>query len=572
MDLIKTGIGITKTIRNVSRLREIVVTFARHGFDEFISGSITQVIPNFVLPKSKRSLKQELEESKSKDWGYLIGFRLRKCFEELGPAFVKFGQLLSSREDIFDESFINQMKILRDQVKPVSFDEAVKLINSSLGEPWSNVFSEIDPKPIGTASIGVVFKGKLLNGTQVVIKVQRPNIEKEMMTDFSIMKFASSQIEKVSEEIRFLGISRIVHDFAISLQNELNFNIEALNSEKLKKNLDSHGASELFYIPKVYKEFSSEKMMVMEQLIGIPFSEAEKLDDHISKITPKLNEGLNVFIKTFLKDGFFHADLHGGNFFYLENGKIGLIDFGLMGHLSKKGRENFIAIIYALLSFNYENLVFEFLDVAEYDKIPDTDSLISDVKDCLSPFVGLTVQQTNFTIVLRSVITTLRKHEIFLPREWFIVFRALITLDGVGKSLNMDIDLFSLMEGDIYEIVKDSFKKEDLIEEGVWLGRDLLSSSKVLPRHMKWFLKDWAKKGYAFEVIHKGHEKQFNQVTTAILFLSNSILVSVFFGAGVFLVGDNTIVTFRDIPTITYILWVMSFSLFIKGLTISRKV
>lgn len=572
MDLIKTGIGITKTIRNVSRLREIVIIFAKHGFDEFIAGSVTQLIPNFVLPKSKRSLKKELEDSKTKDLGELIGFRLRKCFEELGPAFVKFGQLLSSREDIFDESFIDQMKILRDQVKPVPFDDAIKIINASLGEPWNNTFSEIDPHPIGTASIGVVFKGKLLDGTKVVIKVQRPNIEKEMMTDFSIMKFVSAQVEKVSEEIRFLGISRIVHDFAISLQNELNFNLEALNGEKLKKNLDAHGASELFYIPKMYKELSSEKMLVMEQLIGIPFSEAEKLDDHIAKITPKLQDGLNVFIKTFLSDGFFHADLHGGNFFYLENGKIGLIDFGLMGHLSKKGRENFIAIIYSLLSFNYENLVFEFLDVAEYDKVPDVDILISDVRDALSPFVGLTVQQTNFTIVLRSVITTLRKHEIFLPREWFIVFRALITLDGVGKSLNMDIDLFSLMEADIYEIVKESFNKEDLIEEGIWLGRDLLSSSKVLPKHLKWFLKDWARKGYAFELIHKGHEKQFDQVTTAIMFLANSLLISVFFGAGVFLVGSNEITTFRDVPTITYILWFMSFSLFIRAVLISRKV
>lgn len=572
MDLIKTGIEITKTIRNVSRLREIVVIFARHGFHDFFSGAITQIIPNFVLPKSKRSIKDELEEEGQKDWGEIIGLRLRKCFEELGPAFIKFGQLLSSREDIFDESFISQMKLLRDQVKPVSFDQASKIINESLGEPWSNVFSEIDPHPIGTASIGVVFKGKLLDGTRVVIKVRRPNIEKEMVTDFSIMSFVATQVEKVSTEIRYLGISRIVHDFSISLQNELNFNIEALNSEKLKKNLMAHGADSLFYIPKMYKEYGSEKMIVMEQLIGTPFSEAEQIDDHVSKITPLLQEGLNVFIKTFLTDGFFHADLHGGNFFYLENGKIGLIDFGLMGHLSKKGRENFIAIIYALLTFNYENLVYEFLDVAEYEKVPDVDILISDIRDVLSPFVGLTVQQTNFTVVLRSVISTLRKHQIYLPREWFIVFRALITLDGVGKNLNMDIDLFSLMEGDIYNIVKDSFKKEDLVEEAVWLGRDFLSGSKVIPRHMKWFLKDWAKKGYAFELIHKGHEKQFDQVTTAIMFLSHSLLASVFFGSGVFLIGDILVKTVFDIPSVTYVLWFLSLGIMLKGFALSRKI
>lgn len=571
MDLIKTGIGLTKTIRNVSRLREIVIIFAKHGFDEFFAGSITQIIPNFVLPRSKKGIKKELEEEGHKDWGELLGFRLRKCFEELGPAFVKFGQLLSSREDIFDESFIDQMKILRDQVKPVPFDESVKIINESLGESWKNVFSEINPNPIGTASIGVVYKGKLKDGTKVVLKVQRPNIKKVMLTDFSIMNFVSTQIEKVSDEIRFLGISRIVKDFSISLQNELNFNIEALNSEKLKKNLKNHDSSELFYIPKVYKDYSSEKVLVMELLDGIPFSEAEHISDHVEKITPLLQKGLKTFIKTFLTDGFFHADLHGGNFFYLNNEKIGLIDFGLMGHLSKKGRENFIAIIYALLTFNYENLVYEFLDVAEYESIPDVDVLISDVRDALSPFVGLTVQQTNFTVVLREVITTLRKHEIFLPREWFIVFRALITLDGVGKSLNMDIDLFSLMEDDIYSIVKENFKKEDLVEEAIWLGRDFLSSSKVVPRHIKWFLKDFSKKGYAFEIVHKGHEKQFDQVTTAIMFLSHSLLASVFIGSGIFLIGNRIVNHLADVPTVSYILWAIAFIILMKAFRLARK-
>ncbi|ATH06534.1 hypothetical protein BIY24_00820 [Halobacteriovorax marinus] len=571
MDLIKTGIGITKTIRNVSRLREILVIFARHGFDEFISGSLTQLIPNFVLPRSKKGIKKELEEQGHKDWGELLGFRLRKCFEELGPAFVKFGQLLSSREDIFDESFIAQMKILRDQVKPVPFDDSVKIINESLGESWKNVFSDIDPEPIGTASIGVVYRGTLKNGSKVVLKVQRPNIKKVMITDFSIMNFVSKQIEKVSDEIRYLGISRIVKDFSISLQNELNFNIEALNSEKLKKNLAVHDKEGLFYIPKVYKEYSSERVLVMELLDGTPFSEAEHFEGQIEKIAPQLEKGLKTFIKTFLTDGFFHADLHGGNFFYLKDENIGLIDFGLMGHLSKKGRENFIAIIYALLTFNYENLVYEFLDVAEYESIPDIDELTSDIRDALSPFVGLTVQQTNFNVVLREVITTLRKHEIFLPREWFIVFRALITLDGVGKSLNMDIDLFSLMESDIYSIVKNSFKKEDLIEEAVWLGRDFLSSSKVLPRHIKWFLKDFSKKGYAFEIVHKGHEKQFDQVTTAILFLSHSLLASVFIGSGIFLIGTRVVNHFADIPTVTYILWAIATVLLLKGFNLSRK-
>ena len=185
----------------------------------------------------------------------------------------------------------------------------------------------------------------------------------------------------------------------------------------------------------------------MERLKGIPFSDNEKVELTKGIIEKKLVKGLRVFIHTLLADGFFHADLHGGNFFLLEDHRIGIIDFGLVGSLSKKSRLNLIAIMYSLITHNYENLVHEFLDVADYEKIPDMDDLINDVRDGLSPFVGLTVQQMDLSLLLKTVVGILTRHQIFLPREWFIVFRSLITLDGVGKSLGMDFDIFSISCG-----------------------------------------------------------------------------------------------------------------------------
>ncbi|MCO4793612.1 MAG: AarF/ABC1/UbiB kinase family protein, partial [Bacteriovoracaceae bacterium] len=481
MDLIKTGIGITKTIRNVGRLREIATIFGRHGFDEFIGLGIGSKIPGFVLPKGKTKIQEELEKRSDKDWQGVIGYRLRLVFQELGPAFIKFGQLLSSREDIFDESFINEMKILRDKVKPIPLEVVKPLIETNLGKPIGEVFKEIDPEPLGTASIGVVYKAILLDGTDVVIKVKRPGIDRMIETDFQILLFLSGQIEKVSEEIKFLGLSRIIHDFGISLQNELNFNVEALNCNRLRSNLKKHDLDETFYLPFSYPELTTENILVMERLKGTPFSDQKGIEPHLEDLKPKLDKGVQVFMRTFLQDGFFHADLHGGNFFYLDNGQIGIIDFGLMGTLGKKGRSNFIAIIYALLTFNYENLVYEFLDVAEYDKIPDVESLIADVRDALSPFIGLTVSQMDFTKLLQVILDTLKKHQIFLPRDWFVVFRALMTLDGVGKSIGFDLDLYGMMENDIQDLIKSTVSKEDLIEEAVWVGRDVLSSARIFP-------------------------------------------------------------------------------------------
>ncbi|MBT3583851.1 MAG: hypothetical protein HN509_03010 [Halobacteriovoraceae bacterium] len=572
MDLIRTSLNITKTIRNVTRLREIVSVFARNGFDEFITSPVAAKIPNFVLPKSKRSLRQEMEEKGDIDWGQSIGFRLRKCFEELGPAFIKFGQLLSSREDIFDKSFINEMKLLRDKVKPIQFSEVRESIEESLNKPIDSVFESIDEHPIGTASIGVVFKAILKSGEDVVIKVRRPGIEKTMETDFSILLYLSSQVERVSDEVKFLGLSRIVSDFAISLQNELNFNVEALNADKLRRNIASHDKQKTFLIPVVYKDLTSEGLLVMERLKGIPFSDQAQISLVKDELTEKLTEGLQIFLKSFLKDGFFHADLHGGNFFYLDNGQIGIIDFGLMGTLSAKARKSFIAIVYSMLTFNYENLVYEFLDVAEYETIPDVPPLIHDVRDALSPYIGLTVQQTNFTQVFQEVMGTLRKHQLYIPRDWFVVFRGLITLDGVGKSVGVDFDIFGMLEGDIQEIIKDTYSKDELLEEAIWTGRDILGSSRIFPRHLKWFLREWAKKGYAHELIHRGHEDSVNSITGALSFLGFYFIAGLLILSGVLMVQGLDVRHWTDVPYLSWIFWGLSIFFLFRGGRSLKKV
>jgi ubiquinone biosynthesis protein len=571
MDLIKAGKGLSKTIRNVGRLQEIVMVFARHGFDEFITKNTTNKIPNFVLPKSKKRITEELANKSEKDWNQVLGFRLRKCFEELGPAFIKFGQLLSSRDDLFHPSFIEEMKMLRDKVRPVLFEEVRQYIERSIGGTIESKFLVFQKEAIGTASIGVVFRAELKDGSPVVVKVRRPGIEKEIETDFSILMFLAVQAERVSKELKYLGISRVVNDFALTLHRELNFHVEALNCERLRKNIEKHDEKSIYYIPKVYKEFSSEDVLVIEELRGIPFSNSEAILNQKAEIIPKMEYGVRLFLKTFLKDGFFHADLHGGNFFYLNDGKIGLIDFGLMGNLSKSGRHHFIAIIYAILSYNYENLVYEFLDVAEYDNIPDTEALIRDVRESLSPFVGLSVKQTNFSDLLAVVLGTLKKHQIYLPREWYIIFRALITLDGVGKQLGIDLNIFGILEADIEEIIESTFSKDELLEEAAWAARDMTSTLRVLPRHIKWFLRDFAKKGYAVEVKNTGYEKEFRSFTGALVFLGFSLVASVCLFSGISIAGAFAISHWAQIPTGSWVLWSLAVVFFASGFSYIKR-
>ncbi len=571
MDIVRTSINLTKTFRNVGRLKEIVSVFAKNGFAEFISRGVTTKIPDFVLPSSQLKIKEELDKEEEQDWPKIVGKRIRICFEELGPTFIKFGQLLSSRDDLFPNGFIDEMKLLRDKVKGVPFSDSKKLIENSLGRPIEDIFLEVNPHPIGTASIGVVYKAKLLDGSEVVVKVRRPGIEKSIEVDFSILSYLATQAERMSEEVKYIGISRVLHDFAISLQSELNFNIEALNCERFKVNLEKKDTKSIFYVPKIYKEYTRENVLVMEYLSGVPFSDQKKIDEVKSELVEKFEYGIELFVKSFLQDGFFHADLHGGNFFLLDNGKIGIIDFGLMGSLTQKSRMNFVSIIYSLLTYNYENLVYEFLDVAVYEDIPDIDKLIIDVRDSLSQFVGLTVQQTNFSILLRSTISTLTKHQIYLPRDWFIVFRSLMTLDGVGKDIGIDFDIFRILNDDIKDIIKNSYNKDDLIEEAIWTGKDLLSSLRVVPRHLRWFLKDFAKKGYAVEIVHTGHEKGVNSITNSVIFLGHTVLTGVFISAGVSVLGDVQITHWSQVSLLSWVFWLFGLVSFFKGSIILKK-
>jgi ubiquinone biosynthesis protein len=357
----------------------------------------------------------------------------------------------------------------------------------------------------------------------------------------------------------------------MSLQRELNFNVEAVNGERLKKNLEAHDQKKLFYIPKVYKEFSSEEVLVIERLNGTPFSQIEKIKPIHHELVPKMEYGVQLFFKTFLQDGFFHADLHGGNFFYLEDGRIGLIDFGLMGALSKNGRHHFIAIIYALLTYNYENLVYEFLDVAEYEGIPDVEGLTRDVREKLSPYMGLTIKQVNFAELLSVVINTLKRHQIYLPREWYIVFRALITLDGVGRSLEMDLNIFGMLEDNINEIIESTLNKDEIIEEAAWGLRDISQSLRIFPRHFRWFMRDFARKGYAIHVKNSGHERELKMIAGSLSFLAFSLMASILIGSGVLLLWGKEILGFRDIPTLTWILWSMGLLVFSSGVSAVRK-
>jgi len=553
MDIIKTGIGISKTIRNVSRFREILTVLSRHGFSQLIVKSgLDKVIPGFVLPGRISAFKEDLS---GEEWWQNFGQELRHSFEELGPSFIKLGQLMATREDILDPALIRELKLLQNQVKGIPFDVAQKVIEENLGKKIEEVFRSIDSNPIGTASIGVVYKAELHTGQKVVVKVRRPRIAKLIATDFEILHFIVKKLEGVSSEIRFLGMSKMISDFFKSTQNELNFMIEAQNCERLRKNLELIDKDQFLVVPKVYKEFSSQEVLVLEFLDGMPFNQFRSINEMGEDMVEKLEKSIELFTHTLLADGFFHADLHGGNFFVLKDRRIGIIDFGLMGTLSKKNRANLIAILYAVITYNFDNLVYEFLDVAEYESIPDHEELIRDIKDAISPYIGLSVRETNMTELVRNLIRTLSKHQLYLPREWFIIFRALMTLDGVGKSIGLDINIFKVLEKDLPNLVSELLSPKNTQEELLWVAKDVVSSLRIVPKHLKWFLREVSSNGYALEIRLKDLDLLTKVINRSFYSLGMSFMASIFVLCGALFVRNVSVTSLNDIPVLSWVFW-----------------
>ncbi|RYZ71777.1 MAG: AarF/ABC1/UbiB kinase family protein, partial [Proteobacteria bacterium] len=252
------------------------------------------------------------------------------AFEELGPTFVKLGQVLATRPDLIPVEFVEEFKKLHDQVSPLPFSEIKRVLESQYGSTLDEIFAEINPVPLGSASIAQVHRAKLRDGSDVVVKVQRPGIERIIADDISILYYLAELLQKYVKETRIFNPIGIVDEFFRTLELETNFVIEANNIRRFIENFKDDTEVK---IPHVYIELTGPRVLVLEFLKGIPLSQAAALEQEGVDRQTVMKAGLRAYFKQVFKDGLFHGDLHAGNLFILPGSRIGLIDFGIVGRL-----------------------------------------------------------------------------------------------------------------------------------------------------------------------------------------------------------------------------------------------
>ncbi len=520
MKWIKTGKKLNLAVKNAGRLKEILSVFTKHGFVDVLT---RMDLERFIPARWQNWINEAAEHSTEE--------RLRLAFEELGPTFVKLGQLLATRPDLVPESFVQEFAQLQDHVKTLPFETIREVVESELGKPIAECFSSFQETPIAAASIAQVHAATLPTGEQVVVKIQRPGIDRVIDQDIHLMEFLAKLLERYVPESRVIGPSIVVDEFFRTLRQELDFYIEANNLQRMKENLASFPE---IMIPQVYRAFSTKRVLTMERFFGTPMKDIERVKAEYTDLKRLNVIGARAFFKSVMVDGIFHGDLHGGNIFIMPGGKLGLIDFGIVGRLSPRSRQQLSNMMLAIVTEDFEALCIQYAELGAAGPSVDFDAFQREVRNSLAPYMGLKINEVNTGQLLIEATKVATKYQIRIPGDWMMVFRALFTMEGMGRSLDPEFDMLELGRELMQDLVKDQFSIDRYSKEFVWIGKDLMSLAQVLPRQLKWFLRKWNQDGFAFEIkspelegltiqLEKNQKRQSSSIVAAGLFIASAI-------------------------------------------------
>jgi ubiquinone biosynthesis protein len=364
----------------------------------------------------------------------------RQALEEVGPTFVKLGQMLSTRPDLLPPDYINELAKLQDEVPPVAWHEIRQVIQAELQAPPEEIFAMIDSTPIAAASLGQVHLARLPSREKVVVKIQRPNILATIQTDLEIIQDIARYLEQHTPLGRIYRLEEMAEDFSDMLNNELNYQREGQNADRFRHNF---AEEEYLYIPRVHWEYSTRRVLVLEHITGIKIDNILALDEAGYDRHKIATRAAKFIIKEVLEDGFFHADPHPGNLIIMDNEVIGVMDFGMVGHLSDQDRMNLIRLYAVAVRMDVQGVVDELIHIGAAPQTVDRRALTRDVERLLNYYYGLPLKEIRATEVINEVMPIAFKHHLRLPTNLWLLGKTLAMIEGLGLKLDPEFDIFA---------------------------------------------------------------------------------------------------------------------------------
>ncbi|MGC8976497.1 MAG: ABC1 kinase family protein [Candidatus Ratteibacteria bacterium] len=505
-------------IRKLRRYRNVINILIKYGF-----GIIIERIHILKFPIRKRKKVE-----------YSFPVRIRKILEELGPTFIKLGQILSTRPDLIPIEYIKELEKLQDEVKGEDFEIMKDFIESELGRKIEDIFEEFNSQPIASASISCVYKAKY-KGNYVAVKVQRPNIKEQIYTDIQILYDIAELIEKFIKESEIYQPRKIVREFERSIKKELNFLIEGKNMEIIREKMKEQDG---LFIPKVYKELSTEKILVTEYIEGIKINKVEEWSKFVDK-EKIIRTGVNVILKQIFEIGFFHGDPHPGNIFVLKDGRIALVDFGIVGHLDEEKKYYLINLISGVIKGSPEKIILTLKYMDAIGKMTDIDQLKEDIEDLVETYKNISIRNIKIGELIGYIFDIMRKNRVKIPVSFSLMGKSIITLEGLCYFLQPEFKLASAIEPFYIEYIEKKlqisffFKR---IRDSIDIFQYLI---KEIPERMENFLEKIKKQNIRDEILEKRIKSLNINIKKTGTKISLSLLISSLLISSVFLLISN---------------------------------
>ncbi|MFN0054946.1 MAG: ABC1 kinase family protein [Planctomycetales bacterium] len=462
-----------KFFRNLGRTREIVTVLLNHGFGD--------VVERLRLMNYLRWWRRVVLRHAEPPPALTIPQRIRLALEELGPAFVKFGQVMSTRPDLLPAALIGELEKLQEHVPPFSGEEARRILEAELGSPVDKLFARFETQPLAAGSLGQVHRAWHFDGTPLAVKIRRPNVVRDIERDLLLMGELALLIERHLPEAEVFDPVGLVQQFARVIRREIVFTREARTMDEFRR---LFRGDETLMIPAVYWDLTSDAVVTMEFVDGL------KISDRAGLLAAGLDparigaHGARIFMKMAFEFGLFHGDPHPGNLRVLNSGVVGLLDYGMVGRLDEDKREQLVDLFLAVTRGNVRGCVDQVLLIGKPFRAVDRPLLQSDVRDLIEGFYGLPLEKINLGNLLSDFVSILVGHGIRYPADLMLLIRAIITLEGVGRELDPDFNLATHLAPLVESLVRDRYNPQRMATRLMTEARQMMHVFHDLPLHV----------------------------------------------------------------------------------------
>ena len=489
-------------LRNLSRSREIVTVLLNHGFHD--------IVDQLRLARLLQWWRRVLFRRKVKDPpGLTRAQRVRLVFEELGPTFVKFGQVVSTRPDLVPAEYLRELERLQEHVPPFSGEKACEILRQEFEAPVEELFSQFDRQPMAAGSLGQVHRAVLHDGTSVAVKIRRPSVVRDVERDLRLMAELAVLLERNFPETEIFDPSGLVQQFARSIRREMQFAREGRTLDEFRR-LFRNDAT--LRVPRVYWDLTSDSVLTMDFMAGCRVNDLTSLAEWNLTPAQVACQGARIFMKMAFELGLFHGDPHPGNIRVLPDGVIGLIDYGMVGRLEAEKRDQLIDLLMAISQADIPGAVNVLLELGEPFREIDLPLFTADVRDFVESYYGFPLERIPIGRLLGDFLNILSTHGIRCPADLMLLIRAIITLEGVGRELDPEFNLAQHLRPFIEAQVQRRYSPEQIAGR-VWKDvSKLMQNLHELPVHLNRTMKRLAENDLRIQFEHRNLDRLITEV------------------------------------------------------------